>query len=232
MQKEPCIFRFEECWLMRDECRPFVVNNWTADIGSLKGSDKWQEKIRRLRRSLSGWNMNILGERKRNKQIISYKIAEFERKTNSRKLSVEEWFEKTALDAALKNIYRENEVWQQQKSRERCYFEGRLITAYSDEETCKSKLILTSLAARDGTLKGDEALGRHAYAYYKNLFKCDERSNLSLQSGYWDDDHKLNEEDNLHLTELFTIKEIKEAVWAMETEILPGPDGMPVSFYK
>jgi hypothetical protein len=41
-----------------------------------------------------------------------------------------------------------------------------------------------------------------------------------------------HDKDNLHLTEFFTIEEIEEAVWAMETGIVPGPDGMPVSFYK
>lgn len=103
---------------MRDECRAFVTNNWTADTGNLQGLDKWQEKIRRLRRSIKGWNRNFLGERKRAKQVLYCKISEFESKINSQELSVEEWYEKTALDTALMNISREDEVWRQQKHRE------------------------------------------------------------------------------------------------------------------
>ena len=114
-QKAPYIFRFEECWLLRDECRTFVANNWAADTGNLEGLDKWQEKIRRLRRCLKGWNRDILGERKRAKQALRYKISEFERKINSRELSVEEWYEKTALDTALMNISREDDVWRWQR---------------------------------------------------------------------------------------------------------------------
>ena len=71
---------------MGDECRTLVANNWTADTGNLKALDKWQEKIRRLMRCLKGWNRNILGERKRAKQALRYKISEFERKINSREL--------------------------------------------------------------------------------------------------------------------------------------------------
>ena len=135
MQKAPYIFRFEECWLVRDECRTLVANNWTADTGNLKALDKWQEKIRRLMRCLKGWNRNILGERKRAKQALRYKISEFERKINSRELSVEEWYEKTALDTALMNISREDDVWRRQRYRERCYLEGGLATTNIDEES-------------------------------------------------------------------------------------------------
>ncbi|WVZ64778.1 hypothetical protein U9M48_014252 [Paspalum notatum var. saurae] len=232
--KVPYIFRFEECWLVRDECRAFVSKNWAADTGNLKGLDKWQEKIRRLRRCLKGWNRNILGERKRAKQAISYKIAEFERKINLRELSVEEWYEKTALNTALMSIYREDQVWRQQRYKERCYLEVGFATAFIDEESgdSKDKLIITSLATENGTLEGDEAIGQHATAYYKDLFRHEERCSIRLQSGFWDDDHKLNEQDNFHLNKLFTIEEIKEAVWKMETDIAPGPDGIPATFYR
>ena len=234
MQKAPYIFRFEECWLVGDEYRTLVANNWTADTGNLKALDKWQEKIRRLMMCLKGWNRNIFGERKRAKQALRYKISEFERKINSRELSVEEWYEKTALETALMNIYREDDVWRQQRHRERCYLEGGLATTNIEEEShdIKNKLMITSLATEDGTLEDDEAIGKHATAYYKHLFMHEERCSIRLQSGFWDDDHKLNEQDNFHLNKLFTIEEIKETVWDMETDIAPGPDGIPVTFYK
>ena len=92
--------------------------------------------------------------------------------------------------------------------------------------------MITSLATEDGTLEDDEAIGKHATAYYKHLFMHEERCSIRLQSGFWDDDHKLNEQDNFHLNKLFTIEEIKETVWDMETDIAPGPDGIPVTFYK
>ena len=118
------------------------------------------------------------------------------------------------------------------KDRERCYLEGGLATAYIDEESCdsKNKLMITSLATKDGTLEDDEA--KHATAYYKDLFMHEERCSMRLQSCFWDDDDKLNEQDNFHLDKLFTIEEIKEAVWDMESDIAPGPDGIPVTFYK
>lgn len=149
-------------------------------------------------------------------------------------MSVEEWYEKTALDTALMNLSREDEVWRQQRYRERCYLEGGLATAYINEEFCddENKLMITSLATQDGTLEDDEAICKHATAYYKDLFRHEERCSMRLQSSFWDDDHKLDEQDNFYLDKLFTIEEIKEAVWDMETDIGPGPDGIPVTFYR
>lgn len=74
------------------------------------------------------------------------RIAELEKKTGWRELSVEQWYEKTALEALLMDLYKE-EVRQQQRSRERCYFEGGSTTAYVDEESCEcmNKLMITSL---------------------------------------------------------------------------------------
>ena len=112
--------------------------------------------------------------------------------------------------------------------------EGGLATTNIDEEShdIKNKLMITSLATEDGTLEDDEAIGKHATAYYKHLFMHEERCSMRLQSCFWDDDDKLNEQDNFHLDKLFTIEEIKEAVWDMESDIAPGPDGIPVTFYK
>lgn len=112
--------------------------------------------------------------------------------------------------------------------------EGGLATAYISEESRdgENKLMIISLATEDGTLEDDEAIGKHATAYYKDLFRHEERCSMRLQSNFWDDDHKLNEQDNFYLDKPFTIEEIKEAVCDVEADIAPGPDGIPVTFYR
>lgn len=88
------------------------------------------------------------------------------------------------------------------------------------------------METKDGTLKDEEAIGQHATAYYRDLFRHEERGDTRLWRDCWDDDRKLNEEDNFHLMKYFTIEEIKQAVWDMEIDVPPGPDGMPAIFYK
>jgi exonuclease III len=55
------LFRFEKWWLSEPEFVPFVIKVWTAPVPSNLSTaiDIWQFKVRRLRKSLRGWNSNV-----------------------------------------------------------------------------------------------------------------------------------------------------------------------------
>ena len=43
--------------------------------------------------------------------------------------------------------------------------------------------------------------------------------------------YEVTEEENLNLTTLATMDELKSAIWAMNKEKAPGPDGFNVFFF-
>jgi hypothetical protein len=67
-------FRFEKWWMEIEGFRELVTKNWKQPCPHGKAIDVWQVKLRRLRKFLKGWGININAEQKRKKQAL---VAEF-----------------------------------------------------------------------------------------------------------------------------------------------------------
>lgn len=53
-QKGDQLFRFELCWLERPDFHEIVVKNWTLPAKGTSSIERWQHKMRRLRKGLKG----------------------------------------------------------------------------------------------------------------------------------------------------------------------------------
>ena len=86
----------------------------------------------------------------------------------------------------------------------------------------------------DGTriIEGDEDLLNHATTYYKNLFGPEIGNVFPLDPSLWNDEEKVNEEENSALTKPFIEEEIKCALVMMEKNKATGPDKIPIEFYQ
>jgi hypothetical protein len=51
--------RFEKWWLQIDGFDQIVEKFWPAPCNHAKAIDRWQFKIRNLRKGLKGWNANL-----------------------------------------------------------------------------------------------------------------------------------------------------------------------------
>jgi hypothetical protein len=67
--------------------------------------------------------------------------------------------------------------------------------------------------------------------YYKNLFGQPVESDIHLDESRIDDIPQMTNIENEILISPFTMDEIKEAVFQMEHNKAPGPDGFPTEFY-
>ena len=68
--------------------------------------------------------------------------------------------------------------------------------------------------------------------FYKKLFGAPEENFFSLDETVGQDISKLSEEENDILKAEFTEKEVHDAIFEMELNRAPGPDGFPVEFYQ
>ena len=48
----------------------------------------------------------------------------------------------------------------------------------------------------------------------------------------WGDHEKLTVQENEKLCKPFTVKEVKDALFSMDTNHAPGPDQIPIEFYQ
>jgi hypothetical protein len=71
-----------------------------------------------------------------------------------------------------------------------------------------------------------------AVEFYKEFFRKKDRGNVSLGYNFWENGEKVTQEENDLLYAPFSIEEIKYAIDSCYAEGAPGPDGLPVLFYR
>jgi hypothetical protein len=81
-------------------------------------------------------------------------------------------------------------------------------------------------------ITGDARLKEHITSYYKNLFGPPENNQISLDERQTDDITQVTTLENELLVDRFSENEIKAAVFQMDHNKAPGPDGFPSEFYQ
>jgi hypothetical protein len=79
---------------------------------------------------------------------------------------------------------------------------------------------------------GDVDLKTYITNYYKGPFGLPEENNFTMVEDQNQDIPQVIVEENNILTSPFTEEEVKEAVFQMEHNKAPGPDGFPAEFYQ
>jgi hypothetical protein len=89
-----------------------------------------------------------------------------------------------------------------------------------------------SLDQEEGKIEGNEAIKNYITEFYKKLFGPPDASTLSFDANRIDDIPQVTEAENDHLIAPFSEEEVREAIFDMETNKAPGPDGIPAEFYQ
>lgn len=71
-----------------------------------------------------------------------------------------------------------------------------------------------------------------AIDYYRELFKWEPRPDINLRADFYSETEKVSAEENAKLEARFSEEEIKAAVFSSYSDGAPGPDGLPLCFFK
>jgi hypothetical protein len=94
------------------------------------------------------------------------------------------------------------------------------------------KKLIHSLFQDEGTIEGHDNLKSYITNYYKGLFGAPDEGNFSLDESITDNIPRVSVEENKFLTALYSEDKVKKAVFQMEHNKAPGPDGFPAEFYQ
>jgi hypothetical protein len=94
------------------------------------------------------------------------------------------------------------------------------------------KKLIRSLDHEGGKIEGQTNLKNYIAKFYKGLFGDPLDNNISLDEEIIQDITQVSPSENEFLTAPFTIEEVKEAIFQMEKNKAPGPNGFPVEFYQ
>jgi hypothetical protein len=84
------MFKFELAWLLKDGFYDTVTGVWQSETRGANAMEIWQNKIRSLRRYLRGWAKNLNGEIKKEKEEITRRVYELDKRAECTMLSPHE----------------------------------------------------------------------------------------------------------------------------------------------
>jgi len=94
------------------------------------------------------------------------------------------------------------------------------------------KTRIFQLVDGDKIIQGDEELKKHITDYYRGLFGPSDPSFLSLDESRRNDIPQVTDIEKEKLQAMFSYEEVRAAVFQMEHNKAPGPDGFPAEFYQ
>jgi len=214
---------------------PAVANFWSAASLFLELIYcSHQAKIRKLRQYLRGWAKNVSAANKKEKKTLLNKLDELDKKAENSLLDESELNLKHVLNERLAEILREEELKWYQRAKVKHLLEGDANTKYyhllANGKHRKTRIF--QLEDGHTVIDGDAQLKQHITNYYKSLFGPPENSFIELDEHYVHDIPQVSELENEHLTDAFSESEVRTAVFQMEHNKAPGPDGFPPEFYQ
>ena len=81
-------------------------------------------------------------------------------------------------------------------------------------------------------IKGDEQLKKYIIDYYRSLFGPSDISPLTMDEGRREDIPQVTDDDKEKLIVKFSYNEVREAIFQMEHNKAPDPDGFSAEFYQ
>jgi len=211
-----------------------VRDVWHSVLVDGSPLERWQAKIRRLRQYLRGWAKNVSGTYKKEKKELLDKLDELDKKAENLLLNETELNLKHVLSERLVELLREEEVKWYQRAKVKHLLEGDANTKYfhllANGRHRKTRIF--QLEDGDTIIDGDAQLKQHITNYYKNLFGPPDNSNMKLDEHLVQDIPQVSELENEYLTDVFTESEVRAAIFQMEHNKAPSPDGFPPKFYQ
>lgn len=162
-------FKFELCWLSREELPDIVNKVWSSTVHRGSSLDWWQDFMRNLRRTLKGWNLNVEGRYRRERDDIANKLDFLDKKSELSGVSEADYVFRKKLQSDLNKILREEEIKWYQRSTEKDIKEGDgntkyfMIKASGRKRRSKSFRFIQD----EGIIQGDEQLLKYVTDFYK-----------------------------------------------------------------
>jgi mannosylglycoprotein endo-beta-mannosidase len=165
-------FKFELGWLQREGFSDMVKNVWDQQFVAGTPIQRWNRKLRAVRRYLGGWARHMTGQLKQEKLSLSTSIDDLEAIAEIRQLTTLEIDLKNQYNAKLAGLLREEELKWYQRSKAQFLLEGDSNTRYfhSVANGRHRKKRIHSLLHDNATIEGHEQLKSYITSYYKGLF--------------------------------------------------------------
>ena len=225
-------FKFLKMWSLHETCKDVIQDSWKLPV---IGCPMFvlSKKLQTLKIKLKCWNKevfdNIHGLVKTTEASLQTIQAQIQTLGHTELLVQQEKQAQHELDLALNK----EELFWFEKSKVRWHLEGDTNNAYFHKVTKikNTTKLITRIKDGDNLIIEPDQIASHAVNYFQNVF-C---TNFFLQDHALVEDaipEMITAEVNNILTKTPTSEEIKFAVFSLNFDSAPGPDGFGASFFQ
>ncbi|MCH85398.1 RNA-directed DNA polymerase (Reverse transcriptase), partial [Trifolium medium] len=226
-------FKFLRMWSLHESCKQVISDIWSTNV---VGCPMFilTSKLKLLKDHLKTWNKQVFGN-----------VHSFVKEAEEELSNIQNQIQSNGINDALRDrekkaqiqledaLNRQDWFWQE-KARVNWHVEGDRNTSYFHRiaKIKNTTKILSSIRVGDHVLTDPTQIADHITQYFKNLF-C--TNNVILQDNLLIEDvipNVIDNQLNNIITTLPSPAEIKSAVFYLNKDGAPGPDGFGAFFYQ
>jgi hypothetical protein len=225
-------FKFMRMWSLHPDCRAIISESWKSVV---VGCPMFvlSQKLKSLKTKLKTWNKDCFGNVNDMVNVAESKLQQIQLQIQNHGHSDTLLHEEKLAIADLEEALTKQEAFWQEKARLNWHLEGDRNTKFFHRlaKIKTSTKQITSLQVGETVITDQNQISEHVINFYKDLF-C---TNIVLQDSLLAEEvipSLVTEDINAVLTMLPSHAEIKNAVFALNKDSAPGPDGFGAFFFQ
>ncbi|XP_019434814.1 PREDICTED: uncharacterized protein LOC109341364 [Lupinus angustifolius] len=225
-------FKFHKMWLLNSDCRRLVADVWRIEV---VGCPMFilSQKLRNLKKELKDWNHNVFGNIHQRVNSAKANVDVIQNCINDQGPDISLLEQEDLAQTELMNALVVEESFWKEKAKINWYIMSDKNTSFFHRVTKikQGTKSLSMLKYGDSVLTNHDDIANHVLDYYTNLFAS---PNITAPNSVIQDviPRLVTDEGNSMLTQLPSITEIKDAVFALNGEAAPSPDGFSGCFFQ
>ncbi|RVW96808.1 Transposon TX1 uncharacterized 149 kDa protein [Vitis vinifera] len=228
----PTPFRFENMWLLHPEFKEKFRVWWQECTSEGWEGHKFMRKLKFVKLKLKEWNIMTFGDLKERKKLILTDLSRIDLIEQEGNLNPDLVLERTLRRKELEDVLLKEEVQWRQKSRVKWIKEGDCNSKFFHRVATgrrSRKFIKSLISERGETLNNIEDIYEEIVNFFGNLYSKPVGESWRVEGIDW---VPISGESGVWLDRSFTEEEVRMAVFQLNKEKAPGPDGFTIAVYQ
>ncbi|RVW90756.1 Transposon TX1 uncharacterized 149 kDa protein [Vitis vinifera] len=228
----PTPFRFENMWLQHTNFKENFRDWWSGFQGNGWEGHKFIRRLQYVKAKLKEWNKFSFGELKEKKKSILNDLANFDAIEQEGGLNPDLLSQRASRKGELEELILREEIHWRQKAKVKWVKEGDCNSKfyYKVANGRRNRKYIKELENERGlVLKNAESITEEILHYFEKLYTNPTGESWGVEGLDWS---PISEESALRLDFPFTEEEISKAIFQLDRDKAPGPDGFTIAVFQ
>lgn len=219
-------------WIEHADCINIVTQSWNNNV---IGCPMYilNQKLKILKNNLKIWNKETFGNIHSQLKDATQKLDNIQADIDNLGYSDQLMEQERTAQIHLENILKMEEIFWKEKSKVKWHCEGDRNTAFFHRlaKIQQASSLITSMKSGDIILNDPNEVSAHAVNHFSNLFASNSNTihNDMVQDVI---PNLITDRINNMLTLLPTMDEVHNAIFSLNNDSAPGPDGFGAIFFQ